>query len=153
MLEIYLAAGFFVAGIAAGVFGFPKLAAVMASKTWPSVPGSVSKSGMRTVGGPGGGRGFEAEIQAVYEVDGIVYACRRVNPASGLMRSADDAQAVLDRYPAGASVPVYYNPANPRESLLEPGFARAEWILPALSALFLTLGVVILLRVFNQSGR
>jgi len=108
---------------------------------------------MKTTGGPGGRRSFEAEIQAVYEVDGIVYASRRVSLASGRMRSADDAQRVLDRYPAGGSVPVYYNPSNPRESLLEPGSSRGEWILPALSALFGTAGMLILIRALRQSGR
>ncbi|MBN1894440.1 DUF3592 domain-containing protein [bacterium] len=152
MLPVFFAAGFMAAGIALSVSGLRRLAAAMASRTWPAASGSVSRSGLRTTGASGRRQRFEAEVQAVYEVDGIVYACRRVSLASGRKRGADDAQAVLDKYPAGSTVPVYYNPSNLRESLLEPGFSRRDWILPALGALLGIAGLLILIRTLSQSG-
>jgi hypothetical protein len=41
------------------------------------------------------------------------------------------AKEMLARYPVGASVPAYYNPEDPTESVLErdpPPFLRALWI-------------------------
>ncbi len=57
-----------------------------------------------------------------YEVNGIKYLSNRVRvqDASGpTMGGALYANPLLKRYPKGASVTVYFNPQNPRESALE----------------------------------
>ena len=57
-----------------------------------------------------------------YEVGGIKYISNRVRvqDASGpTMGGALYANPLLKRYPKGATVTVYYNPQNPRESALE----------------------------------
>ena len=57
-----------------------------------------------------------------YEVNGIKYLSNRVRvqDASGpTMGGALYANPLLKRYPKGASITVYYNPQNPRESALE----------------------------------
>ena len=57
-----------------------------------------------------------------YEVDGTKYISNRVRvqDASGpTMGGSLYAKPLLKRYPEGATVTVYYNPQNPRESALE----------------------------------
>ena len=57
-----------------------------------------------------------------YEVNGTKYISNRVRvqDASGpTMGGALYANPLLKRYPKGATVTVYYNPQNPRESALE----------------------------------
>jgi hypothetical protein len=51
-----------------------------------------------------------------------------------IIDGSPEVEAALRRYPVGANVPVYYNPANPRESVLErdlPEKFGAIWILVA----------------------
>jgi hypothetical protein len=60
----------------------------------------------------------------------------------GSMRSSDPSMArtILQRYPVGKPVTVYYNPARPQQAVLEPGVAGVAWVLPALGLLFATVG-------------
>ena len=57
------------------------------------------------------------------------------------------AQKVVDRYPSGAQVMVYYNPEKPSDSLLErgmPGFIKWFWIILIAIDIFLCgLGAVL----------
>jgi len=61
-----------------------------------------------------------------------------------------DAKAMLARFPVGASVPAYYDPADPNRAVLErelPPFFRTLWIaLAVMTALILGIGGWLLLR-------
>lgn len=61
-----------------------------------------------------------------------------------------DAKAMMARFPVGASVPAYYDPADPNRALLErdlPPFLRTLWIAIAMTtALILGVGGWLLLR-------
>ena len=52
-----------------------------------------------------------------YTVGGAEFRCQRVRAADD---GNDSAAATVARYPAGASVVVYYDPENPADALLEP---------------------------------
>jgi hypothetical protein len=55
-------------------------------------------------------------------VNGHRYRSDRLRASDGFYSVGmlpGSAQAVVNRYPAGAPVTVYYNPDNPQESLLE----------------------------------
>lgn len=58
------------------------------------------------------------------------------------------ARKVVERYPAGAQVMVYYNPEKPSEALLErgmPGIIKLLWIILIVLDIFLCgLGAVLL---------
>jgi hypothetical protein len=63
-----------------------------------------------------------------YEVRGEVFSGQKIcfGPEVSVLIGAA-AQAVVDHYPAGAPVTVYYDPASPRSSVLKPGIpARNE---------------------------
>ena len=69
----------------------------------------------------------KAEVRYEFAVDGKTYTGTRIsigeNPEGGV-------EAGLKRYAKGASVPVYYNPANPEECVLErdlPVSAGCMW--------------------------
>lgn len=57
-----------------------------------------------------------------YLVDGKSYESERISFATGYRPREVD--AVLNRYSAGQSVPVFYSPSNANEAVLEPGSNR-----------------------------
>jgi hypothetical protein len=59
-----------------------------------------------------------------YEVDGAPFRGSRISFAPTLNRRAfERALITFHRYPPGKAVTVYYDPAHPERSVLEPGFS------------------------------
>jgi hypothetical protein len=117
-----------------------KLVKARQAARWPSAAGVITRSRTRVV--------KERRVQEVttaktvaaleyqYEVDGIRYHGTQIR-AGDRFGSVPEAE-ILDRFPEGATVPVYYNPAAPGESVLEPRLPYSEakaWAFAA--ALFL----------------
>ncbi|MCC6300152.1 MAG: DUF3592 domain-containing protein [Anaerolineales bacterium] len=95
-------------------------ASKQAAQNWSSVMGVVVTSTIQVK------RSYKSrsEIPAVvyqYQVDGKPYAGKIIKAGEQYfsVRLYGDAQKTIARYPVGAQVMVYYNPANPAESALE----------------------------------
>lgn len=87
------------------------------SKTWAATDGSIETSELTWQGI----RSPRARpvVTYRYQVDGESYLGTRIDFSFARIYFTPAAQAVLDRYPPGAPVTVYYDPANPAESALE----------------------------------
>ena len=98
---------------------------------WPSVTGTITASRYQEspVGTADGDEHvhYFANVAYRYVVDDKPYNCERIafhgiDPHTRLLA----VQAIVDRYPVGATVPVHYNPDAPGEAVLEvrnPGLA------------------------------
>jgi len=101
---------------------------------WRETTGTIVLSGASSEGRPGIERGKDRvrarttrlrhrspDVVYAYSVDGHVYQGTRVR-LSGSGRSSNVGSSVVataERYPAGAAVTVYYDPANPWDAALE----------------------------------
>ncbi|WP_439575638.1 DUF3592 domain-containing protein [Phreatobacter sp.] len=106
--------------------GFMLRAQVAASRHWEEARGRIGASGIEEVEmTPAGGswtgrRGFRSRVIYSFKVNGQTYGGDRV--AFGAHASSTLVRLIAgpaDRYPEGSQVTVYYNPANPAESVLE----------------------------------
>ncbi len=87
--------------------------------TFPTAEGVVTRSNLVK------GRGDEGPVYQLavaydYEVNGQKYTGSRYNSVD-LNTGKRSWQRVADELPVGARVPVYYDPADPAESMLRPG--------------------------------
>ena len=86
--------------------------------SWPSTRARIVKSQTRAVHRRSGG-----EVTQVVTAPDIEYEFRLGDRVVRGRRIAvgeiADTEAVLNHYPVGATVPVYYNPKNPADALLE----------------------------------
>jgi hypothetical protein len=91
-----------------------------AASSWPSTTGTVVMStvNVRYVSGK---RKLKPVVEYTYQVNGLNYQGKyiRVGDQFVTFRTAVDPYLIPVRYPMGASVTVYYNPANPVEAGLE----------------------------------
>ncbi len=89
------------------------------SKTWPSTPGHITKAELVWVRG---GRSAHPKpvITYTYSVDGVPYTGDRIAFEYAHVHARDEVEAILQRFPTGSSPPVYYDPARPQDSALEP---------------------------------
>jgi hypothetical protein len=96
------------------------------SPRWPSVQGEivVSRAVARNETGDRQGHlshHWQAEVEYRYVVDGVGYTGRRIRAFGPNHFDEASAQAELAPFPAGAKVPVYYQPGHPGTSVLIPG--------------------------------
>jgi hypothetical protein len=129
-------------GLGLLLFGRSARRKALASQSWPTVAGTVTESEVK-ITQDSSGSGLDAQetthykpvVKYQYSVEGMEYAGSRI--AFGAMNSAHSAaNAVVARYPAGASVTVRYDPEKPAEAVLETKSGGG--------ALLMVLGVVFL---------
>ncbi len=90
------------------------------AQSWPSTSGTVLMSSVQS---RTSGRSHSTYPVIVYQyvVNGQSYQSQTVKAGEQFLnvRVAGQAQATVARYPIGANVTVYYDPANPANSALE----------------------------------
>ncbi len=102
----------------------------VAALAWPRARGRITASSVGTVqeasanvDDPLPNTFYVPEITFAYEVSGATYQGARVSYADPKQTNKKKVADLVARYPAGAEVQVAYDPANPAESVLEPGTA------------------------------
>jgi hypothetical protein len=90
-----------------------------ASVKWPSAPGQITKSSVQKFGlwRPA----FLPFVEYAFNANGHDQAGKRVAYRVLASRDQEEAEAFVKKYPVGAKVKVTYDPANPQDSVLEPG--------------------------------
>ena len=81
---------------------------------WSNTKGTVLSASVQ-VSQNGSGRSEHPLVFYAYQVNGEVFQGQRVRRVRNGLHAAN----IVDRYPAGASVVVYYDPADPRNCALE----------------------------------
>lgn len=91
------------------------------SRYYSSTTGRITHSELTHSRTSKGGTAYDADIHYHYEVSGQAFDGTRVrySPASS---SRDWAAHVVDERPVGSETQVYFNPRNPGDSLLLPGW-------------------------------
>lgn len=111
---------------------------------WPSTLGTVTLSTIQMHHDSDGSTPYPV-VHYAYQVMGQPYQGTKVMPGPDVGGSG--ARKVVERYPAGAQVMVYYNPDQPSEALLErstPGFVKLFWVILIVLDIFLCgLGAVL----------
>ena len=90
-----------------------------ARRSWTSTTGKIVRSQVEAQ--QGRATGYNPKVVYEYEVRGRLYRCRTIQVAKQrFLRSTWlDAYDVVEEYPEGERVTVYYNPDEPAEAVLE----------------------------------
>ncbi len=113
-----------VGSLATEVYTIGVFSQAVAAKSWPTTEGAIETSMMvRKLNGLK--ETFEAVIRYRYSVEGVEFESSSVRSRGTGSAYQFDIDAVLEKFPVGARVPVYFDPANPQQSYLEVG---VDWI-------------------------
>jgi hypothetical protein len=160
-----LALGVRVAGLVFVVGGGAMLTAglvryknALDSRSWPVASGSIvyaeehsSTSAVKDSDGEvTSATSYGAPLAYRYEVNGKIYFSNIRTFGALAGASQDWAQSILQRYPSGARVPVFYHPADPNTAVLEPGSSSEALWLPGAGAAFLLFGLAAVIVGFRM---
>jgi hypothetical protein len=106
----------------------PRYLRIKKSAQWPSAPGVMTSSFIQ--------RGicknvpcYQGRIAYRYRVENTEYTGTAFDLGRSHWAAQESWQKVLDRYPIGKAVSVYYEPGNPTRAVLEPGLVGETLIL------------------------
>jgi len=134
-----------VVGASVAFFGIRGLLRAKASTDWPTTQGTVVASSVerhRTTGSKGRSSSttYHAKILYKFSIEGTTFNGDRVAYGDYGSSSSSNARQIVNRYPKGKSVTVYYMPGNPEECLLESGLKAQSWFLPGFGLVFFIAG-------------
>jgi hypothetical protein len=124
--------GLLVAGIVAGKVFETDVSTAAKSKGWPSVQGEIlsSKIGVRQRRNEGVNKDVSfPEVVYSYTVDDKRHEGSRIrfhHSGRDAFLRRSQVEELIAGYPVGKTVPVYYDPGDPSESVLEPGAQHIE---------------------------
>lgn len=128
-------------------FGLPMRRQALASVSWPTTEGRITRSQLQETFGKGG-TSRTADVEYDYALDGREFVGSRVWIGDGYSSSpGTEHRAAVKRYPAGRQVQVYYDPEDPAESVLEPGSTWSGSMLLLMGMVFLSLGCLLVMAV------
>ncbi len=100
------------------------------SAGWPTVPGEITRSSVGEIrdGGDRDRTEYAPDIAYRYGAGSRDRVGTRVRFTAFDAGSQAQAQAVVARYPVGATVIVYYDSADPDQAVLVPGPPDRDWL-------------------------
>jgi hypothetical protein len=144
-------------GLVILLFALADVLRTRASADWPATAGTVVRSTLEATApqanGPSRRAAWRAAIRYHYTVEGASHSGQRVSFASPGPLERAAAEALLQRYPVGADVRVFYRPDAPAESVLEPGLSGFPWLSLSLAGLFCLAGIGMIVVLPRLAGR
>ena len=144
---IFLILGMFTAGVVLMAWGGFEIKGSQESGSWPSVQGTITSSGMskritrdsnhrkRTT--------YYPKVGFQYLVDGHKYNSSRIAFGTGDTGGSEKwARKIVNRYPTGKTVTVYYNPQDPQYGVLESGVTWRSIIFLLAGIVFFVVGLL-----------
>ena len=124
------------------------------SQSWPATNGVVI-SAERVFSGTSvedGEPTYNVKVEYSYMVDGREYHGDLIEPLPSL-KSVEQAARVVDRYPPGAEVEIFFDPADPSQSLLVQGLDGVMKIfLVVYLACMILLAISLFVKTIHSDG-
>ena len=113
------------------------------TESWPSTTGEIVLSYVYDKRGSEGTT-YEAKITYQYIVDGVSYTSDTIS-CDYFYSSSDRSAAtqLVEKYPAGKTVTIYYNSKAPYQSVLIQGASGNSWLIFSAGMFFVILGVLV----------
>lgn len=138
---------FVVIGACVLIWGYGSYNKSQKAKSWPTAEGTIISSDVELARSHASGRRrsrrtYRAEVMFEYNVDGKTYTSNRVVMEGFSSSKRSYAEKVVERYPEGEAVTVYYDPTDPTMAVLEPGKVGGAFIPFVVGGMFVIVGTM-----------
>ena len=147
---VILVAVLLVFGLVLGGVGVYRYRIGKESSQWPSVQGQITYAHAQSRKTNKGNQ-YLPNITYTYSINGKKYTGKRITASDEYQKTLMGAQDILKTYPVGGQVSVYYDPANPGESLLDRGRPKNVFVLIGGAVLCFFLAIAIVVSAMKKS--
>ena len=142
--SVAFSAVFVLVGLGVLAWGIHLTLQGLTSQNWPAAQGTIISSEIQESEDSDSGTVYGARVRYTYRVDNIDYSGSKVSFVDISASDSSIANRVVARYPAGRSVAVYYDPAQPKTAVLETGVSANFLLLYAIGGMFVVIPLVII---------
>ncbi len=119
----------------------PRLIESWSAKSWTQVQGHVTDVRVEEIQrDTGSKRWYEVTVVYAFKANGQLHQGDRLGLWPERLQR-DPARELARNYPIGDPVQVYYDPADPRRSLLDRSVGGGTWLIAGIGVLVLALGL------------
>ncbi len=122
------------------------------ARNWPKAKGRIIKSKVSEFRTPKSKIRIARlclELDYLYMVGKDILEGHRLDTGWRCFASEDHIKEIVKKYPVGKEVEVYYNPQNPKRSLLEPGLNWSVFLMSGLGVITLSITYPFLKNMFR----
>ena len=124
-----------------------------ASESWPTVDGQIISSTITSTYSTGGSSEKNTPVvEFEYSVEGKSFRGDRIRFATSTYADYKSAEVVTKRYSVGRTVPVFYDPEDVSNSVLEPGKSGSRWYLIGIGIVIAAFAGKMLVTRLRRSG-
>ena len=131
-----------------------KMQEVRRASYWPSAQGRIVRSGMRAVRHRHAGEattvGNTPDVEYAFSVGGVEYRGHRISIGE-IPAGSPQAEATVDRYRVGRTGPVFYNPEDPKEAVLERDPPAPAMVVYGIAAGVMLVGLAVVVTFTRAS--
>lgn len=131
---------FLIVGLVTLYLGINGVSNAKKSLNWPVAEGIIKRSSVEYHTDSDGGGTYHAEIYYEYAVNDVLLNGKRVAYGDYGSGNPGHATEIVNKYPVGKKIKVYYMPEKPDECLLEPGIQLQTFFLPSFGIIFTLAG-------------
>lgn len=146
---VMFGAAFLFVGLAVLIVAIRNVRRVAESKRWPRTRGTVTDARIEHNRKSKGWRQYWPAITYSYSVRGTTFLSTAIQLVSHAAYSEAEATEVVEQYHAGKTVSVYYDPRDPKRSVLEPGVMGSAYGIVALGIAILFFGGIALYVAYS----
>ncbi|MEZ6047918.1 MAG: DUF3592 domain-containing protein [Planctomycetaceae bacterium] len=118
----FILAALFLGGMTITLFMTRDYYEGLASETWPSVEGKITNSHLNVIKDDEGSR-YSPLIKYQYKVGALHYNSHRITTRDSNPKGKVQAQELVNKYPVGSTIMVFYNHEDPSRAVLYTGDA------------------------------
>jgi len=136
---------FFLAGTILFLYDVKGLINGYLSKTWPSTSGTIitSEISMTLISHYAHYREhYTPLIEYSYTVNNVVYTNNRLDLGKQISGPPQFLGRIINAFPVGSEVIVYYDPEDPMSASIEPGIATSTYLHTGTGSLFLVIAFI-----------
>jgi len=136
---------FFVVGAIILFFGYSWYKKAKDTESWPETEGIVLYSEVNSHVSDGSTM-YKPIVKYTYSVNGKEFTSSKYSYGEYSSSDSDFAYEIVDLYPKGKKVSVYYNPSKPYKAVLETGVGFMIYIPLVLGVIFSAIGLLVLIK-------
>lgn len=135
------------------LFALPPLQYSAASRSWPTVPGTITRSEVKVLRSDGNTH-YNTDIAYSYSVGGKEYSSSGITIGdSPLDNNVTKAKRLQSEYSVGKDVTVFYDPELPESAVLQPGSKAGDYMLAGIAMIFILVGLISVLQGIKARRR